>query len=258
MELTWWGTASYRVKTKDEVFLIDPYFTRNKRARPVQNLGPEVGAGAGRIFITHGHFDHLADVPAVLKHTEAEVYCCPTAAETLIREGADQSCLHEVKEDGRLYEFDSYTAEANYSRHVVFDRALLVKTLLRCHVLTFKYLPLVRNYPVGQVLSWRFMMEGLALHHFGSGGSTPEELGRLSQRKTDVLLVPLQGHTHIDRIASEYVKVLKPRLVIPHHQDDFFPPISQHVDITSFVNEVRKNCPGTQVKVLEMNETITL
>ena len=258
MELTWWGTAGYRVKTKDEVFLIDPYFSRNKKARPVQKLGPEAGAGAGRIFITHGHFDHCQDVPVVLKHAAAQVYCCPTTAETLIRDGADPACLHQVTEDGRVYEFGSYTAEANYSRHVVFDRALLIKTLLKCHVLTFKYLPLLRNYPVGQVLSWRFMVDGLAIHHFGSGGSPPEELERLGQRKTDVLMVPLQGHTHIDKIALEYVRVMKPRLVIPHHQDDFFPPISQMVDITLFVNGVRQACPETQVKVMEINESVTL
>ena len=96
------------------------------------------------------------------------------------------------------------------------------------------------------------------LHHFGSGGSTPEELDRLAKLPVDVLLAPLQGHTHICRIAAEYVRALRPRLVIPHHQDDFYPPISQQVDVGPFVDLVRRDCPETEVRIMAMNETIEL
>jgi len=70
--------------------------------------------------------------------------------------------------------------------------------------------------------------------------------------------VALQGHTHICDIALEYVRIIKPRLVIPHHQDDFYPPISTAVDIRPFVMKVCESCPGTEVRVLAMNETIVL
>jgi L-ascorbate metabolism protein UlaG (beta-lactamase superfamily) len=96
------------------------------------------------------------------------------------------------------------------------------------------------------------------MQHFGSAGSTPEELERLAADPLDLLLVPLQGHTHICDIAFEYVRILKPRLVIPNHQDDFYPPISTAVDVSPFVRKVRENCPGTEVRVLAMNETIVL
>jgi len=121
-----------------------------------------------------------------------------------------------------------------------------------------RYLPLLRDYPAGQVLSWRLTIEGRVLHGFGSGGSPPEELDRLARQPTDVLLVPLQGHTHICDIALGYVRALRPRLVIPHHQDDFFPPISEMVDIAPFVEGVRRECPGTKVRVLALNETVAL
>jgi L-ascorbate metabolism protein UlaG (beta-lactamase superfamily) len=114
------------------------------------------------------------------------------------------------------------------------------------------------NYPVGQVINWRFSINGYILHHFGSAGSPPEELERLAAHPLDLLLVPLQGHTHICDIAFEYVRVLKPRMVIPHHQDDFYPPVSTAVDVAPFVKKVRDNCPGTEVKVMAMNEIITL
>jgi L-ascorbate metabolism protein UlaG (beta-lactamase superfamily) len=117
---------------------------------------------------------------------------------------------------------------------------------------------IVKAYQKGQVLSWRFFINGYSLHHFGSGGSTPEELKRLSAYPLDLLLVPLQGHTHICDIAFEYVRMLQPRLVIPIHQDDFYPPISTAVDIDPFVKQVREHCPKTEVRIMAVNETITL
>jgi hypothetical protein len=83
-------------------------------------------------------------------------------------------------------------------------------------------------------------------------------LERLKINPPDLLLVPLQGHSHICDIAFEYVRVLKPRMVIAHHQDDFYPPISTAVDIGPFIKAMKEKCPGTEVRTIELNETITL
>ena len=258
MELTWWGTAGFRIKTGDQVFLIDPYLTRNPRARPAQPLRPADVEDGARIFLSHGHFDHLQDVPEIAGRTGAAVYCSSIAGGTLVSQGLDPGLINAVTADGQAFDFDGYRAEAFFSRHVVFDRRLLLRTLLRCHVRLFGLLPLMRDFPAGQVLSWRFTVEDRAVHHFGSGGSPAEELERLSASATDVLLVPLQGHTRICDIALNYVKALKPGLVIPQHQDDFYPPVSQMVEIEPFLEGVRRECPETEVRVLELNESVTL
>lgn len=258
MELTWWGTAGFQVKTGDEVFLIDPYLTRNEAALPVQPLSPEDVTEGARIFITHGHFDHVEDVGTIAARTGAEVYCCPVAGDTVKRNGAPPEQVRPVLSDGLSYDFGEYQAQAFYSSHVVFDKMLILKTLLRANVKFFGLAPLMKEYPKGQVLSWRFTVEGKTLHHFGSGGSPEEELDRLAQQHTDILFVPLQGHTHICEIALNYVKKMKPDTVIPHHQDDFYPPVSQMVNIGPFLDGVRRECPDTEIRVMEFNETITL
>jgi L-ascorbate metabolism protein UlaG (beta-lactamase superfamily) len=68
----------------------------------------------------------------------------------------------------------------------------------------------------------------------------------------------LQGHSKICGIAAEYVNILQPKMVIPHHQDDFFPPISRQVDIDPFVKQVTRESPGTRVKAMKFNETLVL
>ncbi len=258
MEITWWGAAGFRVKTGKVVFLIDPYLSRNKIARPKQYLKPEEIIEGELIFISHGHFDHLLDVPLIAKNAQSTVYCSVQSSQTLREKGLDKKQIHEVPLDGYVIDFYGNQAQAFFSQHVVFDRKLILKTLMRMNIRLFQLLPLFKEYPVGQVLSWRFKVEGKIVHYFGSGGSPPEEMEKLASQPTDILLIPLQGHGDICNIALEYVHVMQPKIVIPHHQDDFFPPVSASVDITPFIKSVERECSNTEVKVLELNETIIL
>ena len=98
----------------------------------------------------------------------------------------------------------------------------------------------------------------MKLTWFGSGGSPAPELEKLGQLPIDILLVPMQGHTHITRIAHRYVASLTPKMVIPHHQDNFFPPISALVDTKPFVNQVQASHPDITVQVLGINQTFEI
>ena len=258
MELTWWGTAAFRIKTGNLVFLLDPYVSRNEKGRPGQYLKAENVSDGELIFLSHGHFDHILDVPVIAQQAGSRVYCSAEAENTLIETGLNKNRVHRVETDGYTIDFDGHQAQAFFSEHVKFDKKLLLKTLLKINIRIFRYIPLLKKFPAGQVLSWRFSIEGKILHFFGSGGSPPAELEKLASRTTDILLVPLQGHSNICDIALEYVKVMQPKIVIPHHQDDFFPPISSMVDIRPFVDGVKSECPNTKIRVLELNETISL
>ena len=257
MELTWFGTAGFRIKTDKHTILIDPYLSRNEQAIPRQSLNPSDIQDGEMIFISHGHFDHIYDVPTISSNTGAKVYCGKGIGDTLIQNGMEKGQIHEVNFDGENFDFNGIQAQAFFSRHVQFDRWLIFKTLARINFRLPKYLPLSRDYPEGQVLSWRFNVEGKSIHHFGSAGSTSDELKQLGCQPTDILLVPLQGHSRIIQIAHKYVRALKPGVVIPNHQDNFFPPISTMVDPQPFVELVKQTNPDTKIKILEINETVT-
>ena len=258
MEITWLGTAGFQFQTGENRFLIDPYLSRNTTARPKQALGPSDISGADQIFVSHGHFDHIFDIPLIASQTDCTVYCCPLTASTLKQHGIASDQIQEVPKDNYPVALGGYRARAFFSQHVKFDRRLQIKTLARINFHIPRYLPLMKAYPVGQVLSWQFEIEGQVLQHFGSAGSTADELERLSRQKIDILFVPLQGHTRICDIALRYVQTLKPRMVIPHHQDDFFPPISTYVDIRPFIKAVTRTCPHTEIRILQINETVAL
>ena len=264
MLVTWYGTAGFRIETGGRVVLIDPYLSRNADARPVLPFGPEGVTEASEIFLSHGHFDHAADLPQIARQTGATVYCSAEVAEVLRRRDvADKQIV--VARDGDAFDFGVYRAQCFRSAHVRFDLPLVVRTLLRAlpSILAKpRLLSSLRGWPPGQVLSWRLTLASESdrvVHHFGSAGCTEDELDRLAALSTpDVLMFPLQGHSRICEIATRALERLRPRIVIPHHHDDFFPPISQQVDIEPFVEAVGRLSPPVEVIELPAGEPLVL
>lgn len=259
MNIQWLGTAGFRLESCGRGILTDPYLSRNSSARPVQTLGARDLAPVSHIFISHGHFDHLMDVAAIARATGACVAASPGVAQTLAATGLSPDQIQVIEADGQMVDAGPFRARAFYSAHVTFDLRLMAKTLVRAGLGIFRIIPLLRHYPCGRVLSWRIEAEGRAIHFFGSAGSGSAELAQLNkQGQIDLLLVPLQGHSRICDIALRYVEMLHPGLVIPQHFDDFYPPLSQTVDICPFISRVEQECPGTRVRVLGVNETLMM
>jgi len=250
MYLTWYGTASFRFETEGRIFLIDPYLTRNAAARPALPIGP-LDVTAGReIYISHGHFDHMCDAPQIARQTGAVVHCSPKAAGALRNMGVDEAQI-AVARDGDTFDFCAYQAQCFDSTHIKPDLPLLAATLFRSLPQLPALWPLLRDWPRGQTLAWRFtlpMEDDMIIHHFGSAGCTEGELRRLADLDApDVLLIPLQGHTQIYQIASRIVEYLQPRIVVPHHHNDFYPPISQTMDLSLFVESVKIASPSARI-----------
>lgn len=90
MRYRWLGTAGFEIISGSTSILVDPYLTRNPKARPVQPLGPEDLAHAGAVFLTHGHFEHTYDVPRLAGISDAPVYASPTVCASLAADLVDR------------------------------------------------------------------------------------------------------------------------------------------------------------------------
>jgi L-ascorbate metabolism protein UlaG (beta-lactamase superfamily) len=71
MNIIWLGHGSFRIEIEDQVLLMDPWLTGNPALEKDQHA--EAIAGATQILVTHGHFDHIADVVQISKDTGAPV-----------------------------------------------------------------------------------------------------------------------------------------------------------------------------------------
>ena len=69
MQIIWMGHGSFRIEIEDQILLIDPWLTGNPMLGEDQH--DAATAGATHILITHGHFDHTADLVSLSRKRSA-------------------------------------------------------------------------------------------------------------------------------------------------------------------------------------------
>jgi len=88
VEITWLGHASFSLDTGGSTLLVDP-FLDDSPVSPVQ----ADDVGADYILVTHGHFDHVADVVSIALRTEATVIANFEISEWLKKQGIAEEKL---------------------------------------------------------------------------------------------------------------------------------------------------------------------
>ena len=105
----WLGVAGLEFSANNHVIVIDPYFTRFPllklffgRVQPNRELIAEQIKHCEFVLITHAHFDHLMDVPDVVRNTGATALGSPNACRLLSVCGVPQDRIREIKAGDKL------------------------------------------------------------------------------------------------------------------------------------------------------------
>jgi L-ascorbate metabolism protein UlaG (beta-lactamase superfamily) len=247
MDLTWLGTAGFIAKTKGIEIAFDPFLSRGAgipspfTANSFQNVEA--------IFVGHGHFDHSFDIPAIASKSDLKVYAPGLTGQVLKLRGLSDKQLRTASNKEAL--FKNLNVQAFKSAHVMFDLPLVISTAKRCGVAGCMHVAwLGLAYPQGLVQSYLFQAEGRKVLFLSSAGCTKAELQIYKNLEVDILLAPLQGHSHIQDIAAEHAAIINPKIVIPHHHDDFYPPMSQEISIEMFKESLKKqNFKGQMIEI---------
>jgi L-ascorbate metabolism protein UlaG (beta-lactamase superfamily) len=113
--LRWLGTANFEIAYDNQVILLDAYYDRGPRNRPI-GFTPDQVTRADAIFIGHGHFDHMSDAVQVAGQTGAPVIGAPTTIDKALADGLAPRQAITVR-GGELLHFPGYTVEAILARH---------------------------------------------------------------------------------------------------------------------------------------------
>jgi L-ascorbate metabolism protein UlaG (beta-lactamase superfamily) len=115
LAIRWLGTTNFELAYGGEVYLLDAYYDRGPRNRPI-GFAPKDVKRASAIFVGHAHFDHMSDAASVAAQTGAQVIGAPTVTETAISLGLPAKQATTVR-GGEVLKYKGFTVEAILARH---------------------------------------------------------------------------------------------------------------------------------------------
>jgi L-ascorbate metabolism protein UlaG (beta-lactamase superfamily) len=266
IKLTWFGAACILMSSDDHDILFDPFFENIS----IHKGNAEIFSRIDRIFITHGHFDHIAFSQELLEQNDAGIMVPEGVAMNV-----ERWCKMKNKEQVyRPYNFSTgdidYPIEKLRSRienisiykridisdrisvlpfrsnHVRYDPAIFRDKLSKPS--SYKFLPstikIGLHYRKKQVVGYLASFHNLKVVTFGS---MPHQIN-LEMPKlgpVDVLFVPMAGKKAHNLVAPalRLIEAFQPRIVIPNHQNDFFPPLSDDTDVGLLREALEKRNP---------------
>ncbi|WP_202469466.1 MBL fold metallo-hydrolase [Streptomyces sp. SID2888] len=248
VELRWLGVSGWEIVIDgDRSILFDPYLSRIPCTDRTGALDPRLPLRPDRalvehvatanlagppelILLSHGHFDHVADVPQLLareawKKTRIRTVCDETVRHLLTAMDTPRARVDDVIQvkGGEYLQFDGYTVEVFRSLHSQFaDHGY--------------FAPGRRPTPPPQPTTIGDLVEGdtLAYQVSVDGGPSILLMGasnfverELAGIRPEVALVPMTSHSAVHRYLERLLAAVgNPALLFPCHHDDMTTPLT--------------------------------
>ena len=217
--IRWLGHAGFEINFEDKIVLVDPWLNGNPKAA----CKPSDIEKVDIVCVTHDHGDHLGDSIEICKRTGA----------TFIG----------------TYELASYAQKHGVENTMGFNigGSVEVKGIRITMVQAFHTSG--SGAPTGFIISG----EGKTVYHAGDTGIFGDMrlIGELY--KPHVALLPIGDYYTMGAFqASEAVRLIKPKIVVPMHYMTF-PVLAQSAE--EFLRLVKEKTPEVKVVVLNPGES---
>jgi L-ascorbate metabolism protein UlaG (beta-lactamase superfamily) len=196
----------------------------NDGLRRLAQTSPNIDA----ILVTHGHFDHLLDVPAVMAKTRARLIASASSVDLAKQAGASSGDAVKPGDVRRIGPWKIRVLSATHDRlfgKVPFNRPRTYAGLSGEASAKAKPPQRAADWVCGEPLA--FLIEGDGQSIYIDSGGTPAQLppNQSGSRRMDLAILGMALPDSRARLTPA-LEHLRPRYVLPSHQDDFFRPLS--------------------------------
>jgi len=257
IRVTYIGVNGFQFETNGHALLVDPYFTRVGLLsaglnRPIQSNPTRVSEGlkhirsnVDAILVTHAHFDHLLDAPEITRRTRARLVSGPTAVQLVESFGISRNECEIVK-PGNARRIGPWTIRVFAAQH---DRLFGKVPFDKCEGKISSKSPVkASDWCVGEPLA--FVIEAAGKRIYIDSGGVPGAPPDPRIKDVDLAILGVALPDSRERFA-EAVTQLRPRYILPSHQDDMFAPVDRGFSFGKMTNfpalvreSKRKDLPG--------------
>jgi L-ascorbate metabolism protein UlaG (beta-lactamase superfamily) len=264
LSLRWLGTAGFELAYEGFHLLIDPYVTRvglgdlirRRTVAPDAALVATQVPRADAILVGHTHFDHVLDVPEIVRQHACKAYGSASVERLLGLYGLADHAV--TVEPHRTYELGPFEVRFVPSLH---SKLALGRFVPQSGPLTCDHVERLcpQAYKCDQVWGLHLTVAGTSLYHQGSADLIDDELQRVD---ADVFLCGIAGRQFSPRYVERVTRLLDPKVVIPCHYDDFFRRLDQpmgftvDVDVAGFVDEITRVSSDVAVRTLRLGQSV--
>jgi L-ascorbate metabolism protein UlaG (beta-lactamase superfamily) len=229
-QITWFGHATFRFTTPSgQVIFVDPWIETNPQCPQELKKIEKVDT----IFLTHGHFDHIADVIPLAKKFNAQVFCMNETASYLEHKGIKKASGFNKGGTVTVGDVQVTMVHACHSNGIDDDG----KTIYA-------------GEPAGLVFT---LPGGLRVYHAGDTSVFGDMKIIAELYAPELALLPIGDHyTMGPREAALAIRLLSVKHVVPMHYGTF-PVLTGRPET---LKEMTQDISGLEIHVMKPGESL--
>ncbi|WP_028924713.1 MBL fold metallo-hydrolase [Pseudonocardia acaciae] len=271
LTLRWFGNNAWELTAGEVTVLVDPWLTRFRTgaytpagADPATPITVDTAlldryvTKADAIVVTHGHYDHLPDVPHIAARTGATVFGNETHCNLLRALDAPAEQLNQVR-GGERVDYGSYRIDVVPSVHsMTGPRARVPFPGSRPGAVPPRPRT-IADLVEGGTLGYEITLGGRSVLALGGANYLEREL---AGRRPDAVLLPVGGGSVPDYVPRLLDLLGHPATVLPTHWDNFDEPLERPAVDTGGLDKLRaavaKASPAARFVALDHLQRHTL